>query len=108
MTEVVVPAEQKAKINLLNFDHKMMRDYFESIGEKPFRADQMMKWIYHFGYDDFEKMTNLNKKILLPGAVRGGSLPGRAWDPQVKGFAVPAINKTHGYDYKMLIDNYKM
>ena len=41
----------------------MMREYFESIGEKPFRADQVMKWIYHFGYDDFEQMTNLNKKL---------------------------------------------
>ena len=40
-----------------------MREYFESIGEKPFRADQMMKWIYHFGYSDFELMTNLNKKL---------------------------------------------
>ena len=52
-----------SKVNLLNFDHKSMREYFESIGEKPFRADQMMKWIYHFGYSDFEQMTNLNKKL---------------------------------------------
>ena len=51
------------KVNLLNFDHKGMREYFESIGEKPFRADQMMKWIYHFGYSDFEQMTNINKKL---------------------------------------------
>ena len=51
------------KINLLNFDQKSMREYFESIGEKPFRADQMMKWIYHFGYSDFELMTNINKKL---------------------------------------------
>ena len=56
-------SEVAAKVNLLNFDHKMMRDYFESIGEKPFRADQIMKWIYHFGYDDFELMTNINKKL---------------------------------------------
>jgi 23S rRNA (adenine2503-C2)-methyltransferase len=40
-----------------------MREYFASIGEKPFRADQIMKWMYHFGYDDFELMTNLNKKL---------------------------------------------
>lgn len=52
-----------AKVNLLNFDHQMMRDYFDSIGEKAFRADQMMKWIYHFGYEDFEQMTNINKKL---------------------------------------------
>ena len=51
------------KVNLLNFDHKSMREYFESIGEKPFRADQIMKWIYHFGYSDFEQMTNVNKKL---------------------------------------------
>ena len=51
------------KVNLLNFDHKSMREYFDSIGEKPFRADQIMKWIYHFGYSDFEQMTNINKKL---------------------------------------------
>lgn len=61
VTETVVPS--KAKVNLLNFDHQSLREYFDSIGEKPFRADQIMKWIYHFGYDDFEKMTNLNKKL---------------------------------------------
>jgi 23S rRNA (adenine2503-C2)-methyltransferase len=56
-------SEAVTKVNLLNFDHQMMREYFESIGEKPFRADQIMKWIYHFGYDDFELMTNVNKKL---------------------------------------------
>ncbi len=61
VTEVVMP--EKKKINLLNLDHQGMREYFTSIGEKPFRADQIMKWMYHFGYDDFELMTNLNKKL---------------------------------------------
>tara|TARA_R110000787_G_scaffold92610_2_gene194629 strand:+ start:2286 stop:3431 length:1146 start_codon:yes stop_codon:yes gene_type:complete len=61
VTEVVTPV--KNKINLLNLDHKGMREYFASIGEKPFRADQIMKWMYHFGYDDFELMTNINKKL---------------------------------------------
>lgn len=51
------------KINLLNFDRQGLRDFFTEIGEKPFRADQLMKWIYHFGVDDFEKMTNINKKL---------------------------------------------
>jgi len=65
VTEVVSPAVTKSdkKVNLLNLDHKMMREYFASIGEKPFRADQMMKWIYHFGYSDLNLMTNLNKKL---------------------------------------------
>ena len=58
---VVTPPTKK--VNLLNFDHQGMREYFASIGEKPFRADQIMKWIYHFGYADFDLMTNLNKKL---------------------------------------------
>ncbi|MEZ8826181.1 bifunctional tRNA (adenosine(37)-C2)-methyltransferase TrmG/ribosomal RNA large subunit methyltransferase RlmN [Vibrio amylolyticus] len=52
------------KINLLDFDRKGMRKFFaEELGEKAFRADQLMKWIYHFGCDDFDKMNNLNKKL---------------------------------------------
>jgi len=64
MSEVaeVVPTSNK-KVNLLNLDHQMMREYLASLGEKPFRADQLMKWIYHFGYSDFEQMTNINKKL---------------------------------------------
>ena len=59
----VIEANASEKVNLLNLDHQGLREYFASIGEKPFRADQIMKWMYHFGYDDFEQMTNLNKKL---------------------------------------------
>ncbi|WP_218057233.1 bifunctional tRNA (adenosine(37)-C2)-methyltransferase TrmG/ribosomal RNA large subunit methyltransferase RlmN [Gilliamella apicola] len=51
------------KINLLNFTRKQLREFFISLGEKPFRADQVMKWIYHFGIDDFDQMTDINKKL---------------------------------------------
>jgi 23S rRNA (adenine2503-C2)-methyltransferase len=51
------------KINLLNLDRKALRAYFDEMGEKPFRADQLMKWIYHFGVEDFELMNNINKKL---------------------------------------------
>lgn len=51
------------KTNLLNFNREGMREYFASIGEKPFRADQVMKWIYQHGVSDFEQMSNLNKKL---------------------------------------------
>lgn len=55
--------EQSPKVNLLDFDYDMMRDFFKSINEKPFRAEQLLKWMYHFGYDDFDQMTNLNKDL---------------------------------------------
>ncbi|ASA56455.1 bifunctional tRNA (adenosine(37)-C2)-methyltransferase TrmG/ribosomal RNA large subunit methyltransferase RlmN [Vibrio gazogenes] len=52
------------KINLLDFDRTALRQFFtEELNEKAFRADQIMKWIYHFGCDDFEQMTNINKKL---------------------------------------------
>lgn len=40
-----------------------MREFFKELGEKPFRADQLVKWIYHFGEDNFDNMTNINKKL---------------------------------------------
>lgn len=53
----------KAKINLLDLNRQGMRELFESYGEKPFRGDQVMKWIYHFGVDNFDEMSNINKKL---------------------------------------------
>ncbi|GGO67008.1 bifunctional tRNA (adenosine(37)-C2)-methyltransferase TrmG/ribosomal RNA large subunit methyltransferase RlmN [Bowmanella pacifica] len=53
----------QAKTNLLDLNRQGLRDFFASIGEKPFRADQVMKWIYQAGIDDFEQMTNLNKAL---------------------------------------------
>ncbi|NOU52012.1 bifunctional tRNA (adenosine(37)-C2)-methyltransferase TrmG/ribosomal RNA large subunit methyltransferase RlmN [Pseudoalteromonas sp. JBTF-M23] len=56
-------ATTEKKINLLDLNREGMRELFASFGEKPFRADQVMKWIYHFGVDDFEQMSNINKKL---------------------------------------------
>ena len=54
---------QKTKINLLDLNRKQMRELFVSMGVKPFRADQIMKWIYHYCYDDFDQMTDINKVL---------------------------------------------
>ncbi|WP_392552540.1 bifunctional tRNA (adenosine(37)-C2)-methyltransferase TrmG/ribosomal RNA large subunit methyltransferase RlmN [Orbus wheelerorum] len=51
------------KVNLLDFTRPQLREFFKNMGEKPFRADQVMKWMYHFGYDDFELMTDINKTL---------------------------------------------
>ncbi|AWK14792.1 bifunctional tRNA (adenosine(37)-C2)-methyltransferase TrmG/ribosomal RNA large subunit methyltransferase RlmN [Candidatus Fukatsuia symbiotica] len=52
-----------AKINLLDLNRQQLREFFARMGEKPFRADQVMKWIYHYCYDDFEQMTDINKVL---------------------------------------------
>lgn len=50
-------------MNLLNLDLPGLAAWFESIGEKPFRARQVMRWLHHFGVDDFGQMTDLAKPL---------------------------------------------
>jgi 23S rRNA (adenine2503-C2)-methyltransferase len=63
LVEEATESKQTKKVNLLNLNRKGLREYFASIGEKPFRAEQVMKWIYQEGKSDFNDMTNLNKAL---------------------------------------------
>ncbi|MXP56598.1 23S rRNA (adenine(2503)-C(2))-methyltransferase RlmN [Pantoea sp. Mhis] len=62
-----IPAEfifpKKEKINLLNLNYQQMCNFFLKIGEKPFRAAQVMQWIYRYYCNDFTQMTNINKTL---------------------------------------------
>lgn len=49
--------------NLFDLNEAGLRDFFTSIGEKPFRAVQIMKWLYHHGVNDFDAMTDLGLKL---------------------------------------------
>ncbi|HDR0672703.1 bifunctional tRNA (adenosine(37)-C2)-methyltransferase TrmG/ribosomal RNA large subunit methyltransferase RlmN [Pasteurella multocida] len=60
---VELSTDSAKKINLMNLTRQQMREFFKALGEKPFRADQLVKWIYHFGEDNFDNMTNINKKL---------------------------------------------
>lgn len=51
------------KINLLGLSRSEMEQFFESIGEKKFRATQVMKWIHQFFVTDFAEMTNISGKL---------------------------------------------
>ena len=55
--------EAQAKTNLLGMTPTQLAEYFKSIGEKPFRATQVIKWIYQYGVTDFAQMTNLSKSL---------------------------------------------
>ncbi|HET7593239.1 MAG TPA: 23S rRNA (adenine(2503)-C(2))-methyltransferase RlmN [Rhodanobacteraceae bacterium] len=52
-----------ARANLLDFDRDGLRNFFAELGEKPWRADQVMKWMYHRLESDFEAMTDLGKSL---------------------------------------------
>ncbi len=49
--------------NLLGLDRAGLENFFESIGEKKFRATQVMKWIHQLGVTDFQEMNNLSKTL---------------------------------------------
>ena len=53
-----------AKQNLLDLDREGLERFFaETLGEKRFRAHQVMKWIHHRHVTDFEEMTDLGKAL---------------------------------------------
>ncbi len=47
------------KQNLLDFDAHALAAYLTQMGEKPFRARQLMRWIYKVGESDFAAMTDI-------------------------------------------------
>ena len=52
-----------AKANLFDYDRKGLRDLFARLGEKPYRADQVMKWVYHRHVTDFAQMSDVGKAL---------------------------------------------
>lgn len=59
----ITTTDISTKVNLLGMSKQQLIEFFVSIGEKPFRANQIMKWIYQFGVTDFTQMSNLSKKL---------------------------------------------
>ncbi len=63
------------KVNLLGLTRKKMEAFFLSIGEKKFRAEQVLKWIHHYRVDNFDEMTNVSKalreKLKTIAVIRG-------------------------------------
>ena len=56
-------ATSVAKVNLLGLPEAKLAAFFESLGEKRFRAVQVMKWIHQLGADNFDDMTNVSKDL---------------------------------------------
>ncbi len=51
------------RINLLGLSAEKMAGFFEGLGEKRFRANQLLKWIHQRGVDDFSLMTDLSRSL---------------------------------------------
>ncbi len=64
----------KVPVNLMGLTRVQMEQFFEDMGEKRFRAQQVLKWIHHAGVTQIEEMSNLGKalreKLILVAEVR--------------------------------------
>jgi 23S rRNA (adenine2503-C2)-methyltransferase len=72
----------EARLNLLGLPREGLEAFCAELGEKPFRARQLMSWMYRFGVADFEVMTDISKSL-------------RARLAEVAEIRVPAIRARH-------------
>ncbi len=59
----VVTGVEHDKPNLLGMSAQQLVAFMQTLGEKPFRAQQLMKWIHHQGVVDFDAMSNISKVL---------------------------------------------
>ena len=52
-----------ARLNLLDLDRQGLEAYFSEIGEKSFRASQVIQWVHQKGITDFQQMSNLSQSL---------------------------------------------
>jgi len=50
-------------VNLLEFDPPHLAEHLAGMGEKPFRARQLLRWVHQLGVDDFGAMTDIAKDL---------------------------------------------
>lgn len=62
-TSAEVAQQEPQKVNLLGLPLAAMEQYFLELGEKKFRATQVLKWIHHHGITDIDEMSNLGKVL---------------------------------------------
>lgn len=51
-------------MNIYGYTLEMLKDYFISIGEKPFKANQVYDWLYKKRVTSFDEMTNISKSLI--------------------------------------------
>lgn len=49
--------------NIKNYEFEELKQELKNIGERPFRAEQIYKWLYEEKVKSFDEMTNLSKEL---------------------------------------------
>ncbi|MBI2397926.1 MAG: 23S rRNA (adenine(2503)-C(2))-methyltransferase RlmN [Xanthomonadales bacterium] len=63
MNEAATPAVAATRVNLFDLDRAGLQQFFVGIGEKKYRAEQVMKWLYHQQVDRFDAMTDVGRAL---------------------------------------------
>ncbi len=58
-----MPASAATKTNLIGLDRAGLEAFFANLGEKPYRARQLLQWIHQRGVTDFALMSDLSRKL---------------------------------------------
>jgi len=53
---------EQTKKDIRALSKEELRSFFESIGDKPFRGNQVYQWLWSKGAHTFDQMTNLSKQ----------------------------------------------
>ncbi len=63
ISETAGTATRANKIMLKGMLRDELKEFFGSIGEKPYRADQAFNWIYNYRVESFGAMMNMSKEL---------------------------------------------
>ena len=50
--------------SIYNYTLDMLKDYMISLGEKPFRSQQIIEWLYRKQIKSFDEMSNIKKSFI--------------------------------------------
>lgn len=82
------------RTNLLNLDIEGLTAYCIGLGEKPFRAKQLLRWIHRDGVNDFDSMTNVTKSLRQKLQT----------EAELRSPAILSHRTSHDGTYKWLLD----
>lgn len=79
------PLKETPPLNLYGLPLEEMIEFCRTLGEKPYRAKQIMKWLYHKGVESIDEMTDISKVSREKlKAVASLKLPQVLWDKPSK------------------------
>jgi len=61
--QLIATADPAVRANLLGMTRGQLETFFTDLGEKRFRAQQVMKWVHHRGVRNFAEMTDLSQAL---------------------------------------------